>query len=427
MNRFFQSPRRCSATLAINREVQDRWKRGETVYHFGFGESRVPIHPILVEALQRHAHKQSYLETLGLISLRENVADFYHRHWHIPAKAEQVVIGPGSKSLLFSIQLALDGHLLLPSPSWVSYAPQADLLRRPSTYVESSIENDYEISIENLDKACQQAAAGMKLLVINSPNNPTGQILSRGKLKELANFCRQEQIAVVSDEIYALTTFDGQPHTSIARFYPEGTIVIGGPSKHLSVGGWRIGIAVLPESALGNFLRQQLLHIASEIWSSPAGPIQYAAAEAYSDCPELAAHIQSSTYFHELRTRYLYRSFSSLGIRCTDPHGAFYFVANFDHFREALAREGVVDSATLAHRLLEQFNFATLPASDFGRPESELSLRIASSYIDMETDAEANGIWKGFLKNRMLSATEDLPNMRAAMEQLGQFVNRLQH
>ena len=415
-----------SPTLEINQEVLRRWRNGETVYHLGFGESRMPLHPSLSASLCRHAHQKSYLPSLGLAELREAVADFHNRHWQMSATSDRVVIGPGSKSLIFAILLALDCHVFLPTPSWVSYAPQARLAGREVTYVKATPESDYEFTIEALVQATKSAPKGqVRILFINSPNNPTGKVWSSELLIELAKFCRQQKIIVLSDEIYALTVFNRQPHSSISNFYPEGTIVVGGPSKHLSVGGWRIGTALFPDSQLGNNLLNAIGSIASEIWSSPTAPVQYASVDAYAADAKLEKYIQSCTDLHERKTCLLCRSLTRLDIRCTEPQGAFYFVANFNSWSNALAKIGIKNSEGLANLLLDQFQLATLPGTAFGIPGNDMSIRIASSYLDMETEESSQKLMSTFLANNSVLAESDLPNSQRAVEQFSELVDYL--
>ena len=175
-------------------------------------------------------------------------------------------------------------------------------------------------------------------------------------------------------------------HVSISRFYPEGTVVLGGKSKHLSLGGWRLGTA--PGDG-GQQLLQAAAKVGSELWSTASAPIQYAAITAYADDPELSAYISRCTDLHAARTRYLWRGLCDLDVPCAEPMGGFYLFPNFDHWRKQLAACGVHTSVDLARHLLDDWQIATLPGSDFGTPPTELSLRLSTSYIDLETDQKA--------------------------------------
>jgi aspartate/methionine/tyrosine aminotransferase len=146
------------------------------------------------------------------------------------------------------------------------------------------------LEIDILQQQLEQSESELgnpELLIINSPNNPTGTMLPPNGVEELADFAREQGLMVVSDEIYALIAHGAVPHVSISQFYPEGSIVLGGLSKHLSLGGWRFGVAILPPGKAGKALRDAIQTIASSIWSCVTAPVQYAAMVAYSNDPDI--------------------------------------------------------------------------------------------------------------------------------------------
>ena len=165
--------------------------------------------------------------------------------------------------------------------------------------------------------------------------------------------------------------------------------MLGGKSKHLSLGGWRLGTAIVPPGEGGQRLLQAVAKIGSEVWSTASAPIQYAAITAYADDAELAAYIEKCTGLHAARTRYLWRGLCELDVPCAEPMGGFYLFPNFDHWRKSLAGRGVNTSIELARHLLDEWQIATLPGSDSGTPVTELSLRLSTSYVDLETDEKA--------------------------------------
>ena len=364
------------------------WAAGETVYHLGFGESRFPVHPKIARALARNAPRRSYLPGTGLPELRQAIAEFYTRQLQLDVSAKQVIVAPGSKALLFAFQMALDGATILHTPSWVSYAPQARLLNRPILRIPSCLEDEHRLDPGKLKTLLRQSEHSQHLLILNSPNNPTGRMVEPAQLEEIATICRQENVLVLSDEIYALTAY-GREHLSLSRYYPEGTVVLGGMSKHLSLGGWRLGAAIVPPGESGQRLLHAVARIGSELWSTPSAPIQYAAVTAYGDDPELAAYIGRCTSLHAARTRFIWRSLCELDVPCPEPMGGFYLFPNFDHWRKPLAARGVRTSTDLARYLLDTLQIATLPGTDFGAPAQELSLRLSTSYLDLETDTKA--------------------------------------
>ena len=377
-----------SPTLLINERVRRMWAEGETVYHLGFGESRFPAHPKIVGALVEHASRQSYLPSVGIPKLRQAVADFHSRHLQVDIKADQVIVAPGSKALLFAFQMALAGATILHTPSWVSYEPQSRLSNRPVLRIPASPQDGHKLYPARLQRLLRNSPHVQHLLILNSPSNPTGQMLEPGLLEEIADICRRDNVLVLSDEIYGLTAF-GREHVSISSFYPEGTVVLGGKSKHLSLGGWRLGTAIVPPGEGGQRLLQAAAKVGSELWSTASAPIQYAAITAYTEDSELSAYIERCTGLHAARTRYLWRGLCELDVPCAEPMGGFYLFPNFDHWRKPLAARGVHTSVDLARHLLDEWQIATLPGTDFGTPATELSLRLSTSYVDLETDEKA--------------------------------------
>jgi aspartate/methionine/tyrosine aminotransferase len=374
-----------SATLSLNERVGEMWASGKDAYHLGFGESRFPVHPKIAEALKANVQRRSYLPSLGLPELRETIARFYQQKFQIAVSPDRVVVGPGSKSLIYALMLALGEEIILTQPSWVTYAPQAHLLGKPITWVPTRPETGYALEIDVLQQRLEQSErewGNPELLVINSPNNPTGTMLSPENVEDLADFAREQGLIVLSDEIYALVAHSTVPHTSIAQFYPEGSIVLGGLSKHLSLGGWRFGVAILPPGKAGKALREAIQTVASSIWSCVTAPVQYAAMVAYSNDPEIDDYVRLCTAIHAVRTRYLYDVLVELGIPCVAPAGGFYMFPTFKKWQSQLAKRGVKTAEDLAFYLLENYELAALPGSAFNCVPENLCLRLSSSYLD---------------------------------------------
>lgn len=385
-----------SATMAINARVSELLARNVPVFHMGFGESRFPVHPRILEALREHAMARSYLFVAGLPELRAAVAAYYRREFGLEAEASQVIVGPGSKSLLFAVMQVLRGDVLMPTPTWVSYEPQARLVGKNVTQIATRQEDDYRLTPAELQASLAAArAAGQnpRILILNTPNNPTGVMYPPDLLAELAELARREQLLVISDEIYAQTAYGEIPHTSIARFYPEGTVVTGGLSKHLSLGGWRIGVAVLPPGPGGAQLMQAVSVVAGAIWTTVAAPLQYAAIVAYGDDPDIAAYIKTCAAIHGCVTRYLHRMLAEVGLNCPQPTGGFYLYPSFDPWRATLRQRHQVTSAVeLAELLLNEEHIATLPGSDFGARPEDLTLRLSTSYLYALNDQDAESL-----------------------------------
>ncbi len=389
--RFEESP-----TLAINERVRRLTAEGRTVYQMGFGESRFPVHPKILDALRGHATARSYTPVAGFPELRAAIADFYTREFRLDTAPGQVIVGVGSKSLLFALVRALEGDLLLPRPSWVSYAPQALVADKRVTWIDTRAEDEYCLTAEGLAAGLAQAReAGQqpRILILNSPGNPTGVVYPAGIIEELAEVARDNDVAVISDEIYALINHCARPHVSIAKYYPEGTFVTGGLSKHLSLGGWRFGLAVAPAGDAGAKVMQALMAIAGAIWSSPAAPVQHAATVAYSGEPGIMNYIRACAGIHAAVTHELYAQLEEAGIPCPRPSGGYYLYPNFNRWQDALRRRyNIAASDDLAALLLNEYGIAALPGTAFGARAGDLSLRLSTSYLSARDDAHAEAV-----------------------------------
>jgi aspartate/methionine/tyrosine aminotransferase len=341
--------------------------------------------------------------------------------------AEQIIIGPGSKILLFDAMMCLEGPLFLPTPSWVSYDQEAHLLGKKVHYIETQPEESYMLTPEALESSVRQYAPiseRQKILVLNYPCNPTGCSYSVSQLKELTDVARDHNLQILSDEIYALLSFRDHEHHSIAEFYPEGTILTGGLSKDRSAGGFRVGVMLLPNQE--HDLLNAILAAASNTWSCVAAPIQYAALEAYRPTHEITQYIQDCTSIHELVTRSVHKKLTTHGIRSPRPQGAFFLFLDWNNDRDALRKEGITTSAELADTLLQKWNVATLPGVEFGMQADDFCIRVTTVDYNGEGALEQYGTGpkKWWLKpDQFVEAVA--PRLIMACNQLGSFADSI--
>lgn len=390
-----------SPTLSINDRVKEMWAAGENVFHLAFGESRFPVHPLIADALSRNAQKRSYLPAAGIPELRRAIAEHYRRLYDLEVEPEQVITGPGSKSLIYASLLSLGEEIIVPQPSWVTYAPQVHLIGKPITWVPTHPEDRYLVHTEVLEAALQKSHHDMgnpEVLILNNPGNPTGTMRSPEQNRHLADFCREQELMVISDEIYARTAFSTVPFVSFGKYYAEGTVVMGGLSKDLSLGGWRMGVAITPPTKGGRALATAITNLATNVWSCVSAPVQYAALVAYSGDAEIEAYVALCSKMHAVRTRFLYDLMVRLGVSCVEPSGAFYIFPSFDDFSDRLEALGITNDEELALHLLEKYELATLPGSAF-HAVRRFCLRISSSFIDAATDEKAEALVKAFQEN----------------------------
>lgn len=373
--------RPASPTLAINERSRELQARGDDVIRLGFGQSPFPVPHEVVAELQSWASAKDYEPTRGLPELRSAVAGWHARRG-VEARAEDVLIGPGSKELIFLVQFALECELLLPSPSWVSYSPQAEMLGLGVRWLETRPEDAWRLSPATLEAAADSAGARPQLLVLNHPSNPTGAALSSDDLAALAAVARRHGMLILSDEIYGELHHTGE-HCSLARAYPEGTIVTGGLSKWCGAGGWRVGTALFPEAHAD--LRDAVASLASETYSAVAAPIQRAAVAAFNGSAKIDAYLDASRAIVAAVGREVWGLLRAAGVRVVEPEGGFYLFPDFTPMQPELTARGISGSAKLCARLLDETGVALLPGTAFGRPADELTARLA--YVDFDGEA----------------------------------------
>ncbi len=368
-----------SATLGINEESNRLIAEGKTVYKLGLGQSPFPVPQSVVRELQNNAHQKDYLPVRGLPALCEAIAGYYRRTQNLAMTRGDVLIGPGSKELMFILQLVYYGDLVIPTPSWVSYAPQAHIIGRHVHWLRTEEENNWLLSAEELDNFCSRDPDKPRIVILNYPNNPTGCSYTEQQLEALATVARKYRIILLSDEIYGELNFTGK-HRSIARFYPEGTIIASGLSKWAGAGGWRLGSFAFPSEL--RWLSDAMAVVASETFTATSAPIQYAAVKAFQGGEEIERYLFNCRRILRELTAWICTTLKGAGVFVAKPDGAFYLLPDFEPLRENLHRRGISNSAVLCEQLLQETGVAILPGSSFGRPAGELTARIACVDFD---------------------------------------------
>lgn len=363
-----------SATLGINELSNQLKARGREVYKMGLGQSPFPVPPSVVEELKINAHQKDYLPVRGLPALQEAVANYYQRTQGISFNPEHILVGPGSKELMFILQLAYYGDLVIPTPSWVSYAPQARIIGRHVYWLPTSSDNRWLLTPQELEKLCKKDPSKPRIVILNYPNNPTGCSYTKEELKSLADVASHYHVILLSDEIYGELNFDGA-HASIARYYPEGTIISGGLSKWCGAGGWRLGTFAFPSSL--NWLLEGMAVVSSETFTATSAPIQYAGVRAFNGGSGIESYLEQSRRILKTLCFSVYEKLTAAGASVASPQGAFYIFPDFSAFRDKLSERGISTSAEMCRRILTETGVAILPGSEFGRPDNELTARMA--------------------------------------------------
>lgn len=372
---------RSSDTLLINEQSRLLEAGGRRIFKFGFGQSPFPVFSPAVETLAKHAADKAYLPVQGLAALRERVAAFHSEVDGAEWDARRVIIAPGSKLLLFTLMKALpEADILIPAPSWVSYAPQARMAGQRAVCLEASFDTRWQVTPEQLETHCQTEPERLKVLILNAPGNPTGLSPDVAVQQRLAEVARRHGVLVLADEIYGMLHHRGE-HRAFALDYPEGTVTTSGLSKWCGAGGWRLGVMHLP-TALGDELLARILGVASETWSSVASPIQEAAITAYTLTPELETYVQRQRDLLSELGQWCAEKLNAENVRTHAPDGGFYLFPDFEAYRQRLAARGITTSAQLTARLLDEAGVALLPGSAFGCEPSQLTVRLA--YVDFD-------------------------------------------
>lgn len=376
---------RQSATLAIDTRIKALREAGERVLHLGFGEAGLPVLPEVAKALAEAAGRNSYGPVAGALAAREAAAGYFTRRG-LPTESDQIVYGPGSKALLYAVLAALPGDVVLPRPCWVSYAAQAALAGKPVIDVPVPEVAGGVPDPERLETALTEAEAAGRtpgVLVLTLPDNPTGTIAPAGLMRAVVEVAERHGLWIVSDEIYRDLAYEPRTVTSPAGLLPDRTVVTSGLSKSMALGGWRIGLARIPYEA--RELTDDVVGIASEIWTSLSAPMQAIATYVYAEPPEVTTHIAASRRLHATVSRAVYDIFVGAGAVCRRPSGAFYLYPDLEAFRPGLPDEVAGSGAAFAEYLLDRYGIGVLAGEAFGDDPRGLRFRVATSLLYGET------------------------------------------
>ena len=371
-----------SETLQVNQLSLTRAENDQPVFKFGFGQSPFPVPEEITAELANAAYRKEYMSVQGHLPLREAIANFHEEKEGKNWQAENIIIGSGSKILLFCVMAAFEqAEILLPAPSWVSYEPQGQLAGHKVTWLNTTFENKWHLTPEQLDQYCaERKTTNIPLiLVLNYPSNPTGQTYNSVELFALAAVMRKHNVIVIADEIYSLLSYN-KDYSTLADYYPEGCIVSSGLSKWCGAGGWRLGFMHIPQQ-LENLL-STVIGVASETYSCAPSPIQIAATKAYSSLSITDSFITKQIDVLSDISEYCTKALNDIGINVHAAEGGFYLFPDFSAFTEKLKGRGIKTSAQLTAILMEETGIALLPGSAFGMSKNSLTTRLA--FVDFD-------------------------------------------
>ena len=328
-----------------------------------------------------------YTSNAGLMELRQEISKYVQNKYKVSydPKSEILVTVGGSEAIDLSMRAMLEpgDEVLIPQPSFVAYEPCAVMADGVAKFIDLKAENEFRLTAEDLRAAITDRT---KILVMPFPNNPTGSIMPRKDLEEIAQVVIENDLIVVSDEIYAELTYYDEPHVSIASLpgMKERTLLLNGFSKTFAMTGWRLGYACGPAELIKQMTKLHQFGIMSAPTTS-----QYAAIEALRNGEPAVQEMREA---YNGRRRYLMHAFKEMGLECFEPFGAFYVFPSIKEFG--------LTSEEFAERLLHEEHVAVIPGSAFGKC-GEGYIRISYAY--------------------------SLENLKLAMSHLQKFIEKLRN
>lgn len=367
-----------STTLAITAKAKALKEQGEDVIGLGAGEPdfNTPQHIIEAAVQSMNEGYTKYTPSAGLPALKKSIIEKLIRDQGITYQPNEIIVANGAKHALYTLfQVLLNegDEVIIPTPYWVSYPEQVKLAGGKPIYIEGLEANQFKITPEQLLNSITKKT---KAVIINSPSNPTGVLYTAEELFELGKICLEENILIVSDEIYEKLIYGEHKHISIAQLSPElkdQTIIINGVSKSHSMTGWRIGYAAGNKEII-----EAMTNLASHSTSNPTTTAQYAALAAYNG-PQEPVEVMRQAF--EKRLEIIYEKLVAIpGFTCVKPQGAFYLYPNVKKAAELTGYNNVDD---FVEALLVEAKVAVVPGSGFGTPEN-IRLSYATSLDQLE-------------------------------------------
>ena len=345
-----------SLTLAVDSKAKAMLAEGIEVFGFGAGEPDMDtpehIKAAAIKALEEGRTK--YTPSAGIPELRQAISQKFLKDNGLDYKSSQVIVSNGAKQSCFNAIAAVvneGDEVIIPAPYWLSYPEMVRIVGGEPVFIQTREENNWKITPEDFENAMTPRT---KMIIINSPGNPTGSVYTREELKALSEVAAEEDIYILSDEIYEKLTYDGAEHVSVASISPEAydlTITINGFSKAYAMTGWRLGYLAAPEP-----IARVIDSMQSHMTSNPCSFAQYGALAALTGDQQCVADMREE---FDIRRQYMFERLTQIqGVSAVRPQGAFYVLANIS----ALG----LKSQNFADRLLSKSSVAVVPGVAFG-------------------------------------------------------------
>lgn len=378
-----------SPTLTISNKANEMMAQGIDVVNFGVGEPdfNTPeyIKKAAIDAIE--ANFTRYTANAGILELRRAICDKLIKDNRLKYEPKQILVSPGAKAAILNVLIAVcdvQDQVLMPAPYWVSYPYQAILANAEPVIIPTCRENEYKLTALALEEAIKTHPCS-KVLLLNSPNNPTGAVYTKKELEAIAEVCLKHKILVISDEIYERLVYDNTEHISIASISPEmqeQTVVINGVSKAYAMTGWRLGYAAGPTSIIAAAGRVQE-HATSCVNSITQKACVVALTEEDNS-------IENMRMEFEKRRNFLYAELNKLPhINCFKPQGAFYIMPDIGWYLENNKKK-IKDCDHFCQILLEKHYVALVSGTSFGL-DTNVRFSYANSMENLEKGVKRFG------------------------------------
>lgn len=380
-----------SVTLASDAKAKKLKAEGKDVLFLTLGQPdfHTPenIQDAAVEAI-RDGRASFYTVASGLPALKAAVNTYFERYYGYSVSPNQVTFATGAKFSLCTFFMAVvnpGDEVLIPTPYWVSYGDQVLMAEGVPVYVKGHQVNDFKVSVEQLEEARSEKT---KVLVLNSPSNPTGMIYSKEELLAIGNWAVEHDIIILADDIYGRLVYNGNefvPISSLSEAIRKQTVVINGVSKAYAMTGWRVGYAVGDPEIIAAMSK-----LTGQTTSNLTAVSQYATIEALTG-PQDSVEVMRQAFEERLNT--IYPLLCEVpGFDVIKPQGAFYL---FPNVKKAMEMKGYTDVTEFATAILEEVGVALITGAGFGAPEN-----VRLSYAtDLETLKEAVRRLHQFMEN----------------------------
>ncbi|WFA09737.1 pyridoxal phosphate-dependent aminotransferase [Tissierella sp. Yu-01] len=354
-----------SVTLEISAKAKALKQQGVDIISFSVGEPdfNTPenIRDEGIRAIRDGLTK--YTPTSGILELKEAICNKLKKDNYLDYHPNNIIISNGGKHSIYNALMAIlnpDDEVIIGVPYWVSYPDLVNIAGGIPVYVQTKEENDFKFNVNELEKAKTNKT---KAIILNSPSNPTGSIYTEDELREIAKWAVENNIIVISDELYEKLIYDGYKHISIASFNDEIkrlTIVINGMSKAYSMTGWRIGYTAASEEII-----KIMGNIQSHTTSNPSSIAQYASVVGLEGDQTSVEEMRIEFNKRRIYITELINSIKKLS--CKTPKGAFYIMVNFSDLKgKVIHGIEIKTSLDFANLLLEKANVAVVPGIAFG-------------------------------------------------------------